>query len=152
MKMVRESLALAGLVFQIAVVWYFWSALPVRMPTHFGMHGTPDGYGGKSVMIILPAVTVFVYGLLTVVSFFPQSMNFPVAVTDENRGRLEAIGLTLLGWLKAELAWTFAYVSWATIQVGLGRSSGLGWGFVPLMLVVLGGTVFINLVRTFRAA
>ena len=151
MRLLRESLALAGLVFQIGAVWYFWSALPAQVPMHFAANGAPDSYGGKSTLILLPAIAFLIYGLLTVVSFFPQSFNYPVEVTNENRGRLQAIALALGGWLKAELTWIFAYIGWVTIRVSLGHSDGLGGAFLLLMLGGVGATVIVALVLTFRA-
>ena len=38
-------------------------------------------------LIILPAVTLLLYGLLTVVSFFPRAFNFPAEVTEKTAAR-----------------------------------------------------------------
>lgn len=152
MRALRETLAIAGLAFQIGILWRYWSTLPQNVPTHFGISGTPDAYGGKSTMLLLPAIAVLLYVLLTVISFFPQSFNYPVVVTDENRGRLQSIALALIGWLKAELTWLFAYISWITIRVSMGRSDSLGWQFLPVSLLVVGATVTAGIVQSRRAA
>jgi Protein of unknown function (DUF1648) len=151
MRFIREALAFAALAFQIGVVWFFWSQLPAQIPTHFGISGTPDDYGAKSNLVVLPAIAMVLYGLLTAVSFFPRAFNYPIAVTDENRDRLQAIAVAVLGWLKAEITWAFAYITWVDIRVGLGVSGGLGWAFLPLMLGVVGVTVAIGVVQTRRA-
>src|SRR5579862_2084713 len=101
MRIVREFLALAGLLFQIGAVWFFWTQMPAQVPTHFGFNGTPDAFGAKSSLLVLPVVTLALYGLLSVLSFFPQAFNYPVEVTAGNRERLQGIALGLLGWLKA---------------------------------------------------
>jgi len=100
----------------------------------------------------LPAVTLGLYVLLTVIGFFPRSLNFPVEVTEENRGRLEPIALSMMGWLKAELTWLFTYIAWAVIRVALGRANGLGWAFLPVALVAVGLTVAFGIVQMRRAA
>jgi hypothetical protein len=151
MRFIRETLAIAGLAFQIGAVCFFWSQVPASIPTHYGMGGTADDYGPKSTLAVLPGIAIMLYGLLTAVSYFPRTFNFPVAVTDENRDRLGQIGIALLGWLKAELTWVFAYIVWTTIRAGLGVSSGLGWAFLPVMLGVLGATVCIGVVQMCRA-
>jgi hypothetical protein len=149
-RFIRETLAIAGLAFQIGAVGFFWRHLPAIIPTHYGFGGTADSYGARSTLLVLPAVAVMLYGTLTAVSLFPRNFNFPVAVTDENRQRLERIGIALLGWLKAELTWVLAYISWATIRVGLGVSGGLGWAFLPVMLTVVLGTVGIGVAQMSR--
>lgn len=150
MKPLREALALAGIAFQLWVVGSSWQNLPARVPTHYGFSGQADAYGGKSSLLLLPAVTIGLYLLLTVLSRFPQAFNYPLEVTAENRPRLEAIALGMIGWLKAELTWTFAYIEWTTIRQAQGLASGLGWGFLPVSLGVVLATVGIGLVWMFR--
>lgn len=151
MRFLRETLALAGLAFQIGLVWLSWNSMPARVPTHFGFSGRADAYGGKSSLLVLPAASIGLYALVTVASFFPRAFNYPVAVTDGNRERLEAIALALMGWLKAEITWIFAYICWAGLRVAQGQSSGLGWAFLPLVLGGIGATLVIAVVQMQRA-
>ena len=150
MGFIREILAIAGLAFQIGAICLFWGHLRSGVPTHYGLGGTADSFGARSSLIVLPVIATLLYGLLTAVSFFPRTFNFPVAVTDENRDRLERTGIALLGWLKAELTWVLAYISWTSIRVGLEVSTGLGWAFLPVMLGVVGATVCIAVVQMCR--
>ncbi len=119
---------------------------------HFGISGAADSYGDKSTLIILPVVTLLMYSLLTVVSFFPQWFNVPAEVTEVNRGRLEVIAISMMGWLKAELTWLFAYIGWAVIRVALGRAKGLGWAFLPVTLAVVSFTIIASVLNIRRAA
>jgi len=151
MRFLRESLALAGLAFQIGVGWYFWSTPPARIPMHYGFRGRPDSYADKSGMIVLPIITLVLYAFLTILSFFPQGFNYPVTVTDRNRGRLQALGVAVIGWIKAEIIWLFAYITWQDIRVGLGVSSGLGWAFLPVTLAAIGATITVAIVQMRRA-
>jgi uncharacterized membrane protein len=57
-----------------------WSRFPDRVPVHFGLHGTPDGWAGKNVFtvygpILLIAVVVALTSLALVLS--PRHCNFP---------------------------------------------------------------------------
>ncbi len=144
-------MALAALALQIGVVWFFWGHLPAQVPKHYGITGAPDDYGGKSTIIALPAVTILLYGLLTALSFFPRAFNYPVAVTDENRERLQATAVSLLGWIKVEITLLFLYIAWTDIQVGRNVSGGLGWGFLPAVLAVFGVTITVGIVQVRRA-
>jgi Protein of unknown function (DUF1648) len=152
MRLVRETLALLGLVFQIAVVRYFWDRMPREVPTHFNGLGTPDAYGDKTELLIVPVIALFLYAMISTLSFFPQLFNYPVTVTDQNRGRLQALAVAMLGWLKAQLTWTFAYIVWGSVRVAAGASSGLSIAFLPVMLLLVGGTVVWNILRMRRLA
>ena len=152
MRLLREVLALAGLLYQLAVIWTAWPALPSRVPTHFGISGRPDAFGDKSSLFLLPAVTIALYTLLTVLSFFAQTFNYPVRVTDENRPRLHALGVTLVGWLKAELVWIFAYLCVSSIAVAEGRVAGLSPAFLAIALGVTAVTTLVVVARMRREA
>jgi hypothetical protein len=77
--------------------------------------------------------------------------NYPVAVTDRNRERLHALGVALAGWCKVAVTWLFAYIAWIDVRVGLGLSTGLGWFFLPAMLLGIGAPIAIVIVQMRRA-
>ena len=151
MRLVRELLAAAGLLYQLVAVWMAWPALPSRVPTHFGFSGRADAFGDKSSLFLLPAVTITLYTMLTVLSFFPQTFNYPVRATDANRSRLYALGVSLLGWLKAELVWIFAYLCTSSIAVAEGRAAGLSPAFLVVALGVTAFTTAVSIARMRRA-
>lgn len=134
-------MAVVALVFQFWIIVSNWSELPARIPTHFGISGRPDHYGGKSTLVALGVMALLLYLFLTIISFFPQTFHYPVLVTAANRTRLQAIALAELSWVKAEMAWVFAYIFWTVVQVARGDSEGLGWTFAPMILVVVGTTI-----------
>jgi uncharacterized membrane protein len=146
-RTIAEGVALTALAAQFLYLAAVWQSLPAQIPTHFNASGAPDGYGGKAVALLMPCVALGMYILLTVISYFPETFNYPVAVTDANRPRLAAISIAMLAWMKAELTCTFAYITWATLRV-----SGLGWAFLPIMLATLAITMAAGIVQIRRAA
>jgi Protein of unknown function (DUF1648) len=108
MRVLPGSLAIIGLAVVIGSVSLSWTHLPARVPTHFGLSGPPNGFGPKSSLWILPVVATVCYIGLTLVNRFPRAFNYPVKLTDENRARLEPLGVALVGWLKADVLWVFA--------------------------------------------
>ena len=130
LRFIREAVACAALALQAGVVWFYRSRLHSQVPAHYGITGAPDEYGDKSTLIVIFSVTILLYGLLTVLSFFPRGFNYPVAVTDGNRDKLQAMAVALLGWIKAEIVLLFLYITWTDVQVCRGVSSGLGWAFL----------------------
>jgi hypothetical protein len=138
-----EVVAVAGLLGMLLMVWAYWPELPVRLPTHFGLSGQPDAWGGRGSFWFLPIVGVFLYALMMVVYRYPQFCNYPVQLTEANVERQYRLARSMLQWLKAEILWLFWYLEWQTIQVGLGKSGGLGSAFLPVFLLVLFGTLGI---------
>ena len=67
MKTIRELIALAGLVFAIAVVADFYSRLPERIATHFNGEGVANGFGARSTLWVLVGIAVLLYGTLSAV-------------------------------------------------------------------------------------
>ena len=65
-----------------------YSALPNRIPIHYGADGVVNGYGAKSMIWVLVATAWIEVGIISAVEQFPRNWNFPVKVTNENRCRL----------------------------------------------------------------
>lgn len=93
----------------------------------------------------------FLYILLTVVSKFPHTFNFPWAITEENAERQYQIGRAMIGSLKTELVWLFTYIEFGVIQVALGKIKGLGMLFLPITLIIVFGTILIWVVKGYKA-
>lgn len=148
--MLLEVLAAAGIAVCALVVLKAWPGLPAEVPSHFGFGGSPDDWSGRGIVWLTPAVALVLYVLLTVVRLYPKAMNYPVKLTPENTSRQYALAVSVLGWLKAEVAWTFAYLSWTEIRVAEGRAAALGAWFLPVVLVVVGATVGGYLVMALR--
>src|ERR1039458_3838342 len=79
MKAFRELVAVVGLLSAIFVVVFNYRELPQRIPTHFGVSGMVDGWGDKSALWEIVALSCFLYIVLTLVRFLPpNAMNLPV--------------------------------------------------------------------------
>jgi hypothetical protein len=140
-----EIAAVAGLLGMLLIVWAAWPQLPVRLPTHFGLSGLPDAWGGRGSLLFLPIVGFFLYVMMTVIYRYPQIYNYPVKLTEANVERLYRRSRSLIQWLKAEILWLFWYLEWQTIQIGLGKSGGLGGAFLPILLLVLVVTTGVSI-------
>lgn len=143
-----EMVAIGGVIVGLVLPAFHWSTLPERVPSHFGVSGQADAWSARGFVWFLPAVTVFVHLLLTVVSLIPpRYYNYPWRITAENAPRQVRIARRLLCVLKAELVWLFVYLTWQTIRVALGQVSGLHSAFLPVTLAVVFGTVLYYFVR-----
>jgi len=157
-KFVRKTLAFIALA-ALAVSWvltaraiYGAPPLPARIPTHFDAAGNINGWGDAQTLWLLPIVATCVVALLTVISFFPQTFNYPVSVTPENRPRLEAITFSMMAWLQAELACQFLWILWVIIRSARSARSELSPLLMVLGIAAIFATVAAHIVAMVRAA
>jgi hypothetical protein len=150
MRRLPDTIAILGLIVMFGSVGIFWPQLPAQVPTHFGVSGPPNSYGPKGGIWMLPIVGFLLYCFLTLVSRIPLGFNYPFDSTAELRTRLQPLTLELVGWLKAEVVWTFAWLTWTVLQISLGRSSGLSPAFPVVTLGAVVLTIVVFLIRVFK--
>jgi uncharacterized membrane protein len=146
-RALQEIIALVGLLVTVLSIWMSWNSLPAMIPIHFGLNGTPDGFAGRGFLWLLPEASVLLYGALFVVGLFPRFYSLPVPVGDPRRPQLEALASQMLGWIKAEVMWLFAFLTWMSIRAARHQSSGLGVATMPCLALLVLSTVAIYLVR-----
>ncbi len=139
---VMELLAMAGLalLFGYAVYWYRF--LPDTIPTHFSAGGKVDGYGSKGSLFMLPAIGVFIYALLTLVSLIPHTFNFPGKITPQNALRQYRLAIRLIRVLKIVLVFLFFFIVMMIVRSALNARLDQSIFMLPVML----GLTFIPIV------
>lgn len=155
MRKQLEAISLAGLALMVWITGralYGPARLPDRIPTHFDAAGNPNGWGSASTLLLLPAVAVAIYLLISGIARLPALFNYPVEVTEENRARLEALTLQMLAWLKVELVCLFAWIQWFIVRFDRQGHGTLSPAVVVWFLIVFFGTVGWHIVAIFRAA
>jgi hypothetical protein len=80
----------------------------------------------------------------------PHISIFPVSVTDLDRQALQNLAIDMPGWLKAEVMWIFAWLTFAAISTASGHRSGLGPAFAPASIGVVAATIALFCHRMFR--
>ena len=151
MKTAREVIALVGLVFSAAVVADFYSRLPERIATHFNAEGVANGFGARSTLWVLVGIAVLLYLILSVVGSLHGVVSLKRPLAPEREKVVLAESMEMVGWVKVEVCWMFAYICLAMVRNGMGLQVGLGWWFLPVTLVVVLGTCVVYLVRIFGA-
>ena len=150
MKTVRELIALAGLVFAAAVVTDFYSRLPERIATHFNAEGVANGFGARGTLWVLVGIACLLYATLSVINFVPGVVNLKRPLAPEREKLVLAEAMAMVGWVKVEVCWMFAYLCLAMVRNGMGMQVGLGRWFLPVTLLVVFGTTGFYLARIFR--
>jgi len=146
MKSLRELLATVGLLFAILTVAVQYSELPRRIPVHFAANGLANGWDDKSFLWFLVVITCLVYLGLTMIPFAPKG-SFSLPVSPQLREASFPLALDMVAWLKAELTWIFAAITWSMVVVAQGRSKGMTPWFTPLAFGVVFATVLYYIAR-----
>ncbi len=146
-----EAVAILAIVATTSIIARSWGELPDLIPRHFDFAGNPDAWGRKSTLLFLPAVSMGLYIMLTVVSRAPHRFNYPWEITEQNAERQYRIALSMIQMLKAEVMMLFCYITWATIRSANLANMGLGSLFLPLVLGIVFTTIFIHVLAAARA-
>jgi len=155
MRKLLEAIAALALAVLFWITWvalYGPGKLTGQIPTHFGPTGQPTAYGPPSMLLLFPIIGIVLYALMTAVSFFPSSFNYPVRVTAQNRPRLQQLALNLIAFLKAETLVLFAVIQQQTIQAVRQQTNGLPVLLMPAALVLIFLTIGAHLVAMRRSA
>ncbi|CAA9324494.1 protein of unknown function DUF1648 [uncultured Microcoleus sp.] len=146
-----ELLAAIAILLAVLLIVQFWAVLPDRIPIHFGVRGLADAWGDKVTIWIMPAVAAIIFAVLTAVSRYPHTFNYPVPITSENARRQYLLGRGLLVWLKAEICWLLAFVVRQQILVALGNAQRFSMELLLGLVVLMLGTVGVYLLKAYSA-
>lgn len=146
LQIVLEIIGLLILIGTIAFVCIRWNQLPPQIPEHYNAMGKIDRWGSKSEIVIMPIIGVFIYVLITVISFFPEIWNLPVQVTDENKETVHSRARSLLILTKVEMLGIFFYIIFY-----MAITQPLPMAFLPVSLIILFCTIIFFILRIRRA-
>jgi len=146
-----EAAAATGVLATAAILLAFWPELPEEIPHHFDARGTPDRWGGHSVLWLLGGMILLFYAGVTILQRFPRVFNYPWAITESNAQVQFTLAVRLLRWLKAAFVWTFFATILATCRVATGRSAGLPWMMPFALVVATFGITAVYFVAAWRA-
>lgn len=146
-----EALTIIGFLFSLFLIYRCWNLLPERIPSHYNFEGHPDGWSIKETLFIFPGVIFIIFTAISVLERFPNIYNYAFQLTEKNISRQYFLARNLLGWLKFEIAWFFAYIEWKTIEVSMGQARGLGPAFVFIFLAFIFGSVAVYFWQAYRA-
>ncbi|MDD2218216.1 MAG: DUF1648 domain-containing protein [Eubacteriales bacterium] len=98
----------------ITALYFFfsWGDIPDRVPMHYNFAGEVDRYGNKKELIILPLLSVVMYGSMTLVEYLPPAYwNIPVKVTEQNKDLVYSETKKLLVTEKLAIVILFSYIA-----------------------------------------
>ena len=134
MKRFFDSLNWVLVILMVAFAVWAWPQLPEKIPTHFGIRGTPDAWSEKTLLrwFTVPAVGIGLTGLLWLVRFIlphrPKWVNLPdrrclTELPEECQKQVIKMLAGFLAMVQTELLVIFGLIEWASYRSALGYSS-----------------------------
>ncbi len=117
-----------------------FASTPDQVPTHYDYTGTPTTSGNKNSLWLLVGTGTLLYVLLSVVSLFPHTFNYPVEITPQNAERQYTLAVSMMRTLKIVVLMVFGYIQLITLQ-----ASRLGGWFLPVFVVAIIGVIGLYL-------
>jgi len=136
-----EIIAIACLIILFLYPAINYSSLPEKIPSHFGGNGLPDDYAKKASLWILPIIGLFLYLFLSWIQTIPHLFNYSVKITEENAERQYKISIRLVLIIKVICLSAFAYITWSSVRIALEKADGMGVAFLPILLILIFGTI-----------
>lgn len=127
---------------------FYYPSLADEIPIHFDYKGEVNSYASKETIFILPFIGTFLVGFLTLISKSPESFNYTVEITEENAERQYTNAVLMMKVLRLALLLVFMLIDWEVIQIGLGKSKGLGAWFLPIFLILVFVPIIYFLIRS----
>ena len=147
---ILELLAITLLVSFFAYLIYNYPKLPASIPSHFNTSGEADEFSARDTLWALPAIALFTYSLLTIISRFPHTFNFTVKITAQNALRQYTLAIRMIRFIKLVITGMFLTISLGIVRVAMGQSTGLGFWFMPVFLILIFVPIIIYFVMASR--
>lgn len=128
-----ETVWAVALFAAIGEVALRWSSLPARIPVHFDASGGVNGWGGKSMLLVLVGSTIAMSILLTIAASFQRMINIPMNA-DRDSPAVRRLLRSMVIVMKTVMTLGFFWIDHVTIKTALGEPGGMGRLFLPLFL------------------
>ena len=146
----QKMLEIVGIILLVLFVGFIamsWGELPDKIPGHYNAAGIVDRWGNKGEILILPVITILLYGGLSVITLFPQMWNVPQTKNESNKYLVYSTLKTMLILMKIEVTVNFFFISYFSIK---GRN--LPALYTPIFLVMIFGTLIYYTWKSYKQA
>ena len=141
---IMSALLLCLFISYISLSWFY---MPDMIPGHYNAFGEIDRWGSKVEILFLPAITLFVYLILTLISHYPSAWNVPRIRNEENAAAVYNCLKTLLVLLKLEIIILFFFFSFFSVS-----GKNLPASYLPILLLVIFSTTAYFTVKSYYLA
>lgn len=130
---------------------YVFVQSPDTIPTHYNASGTPDDYGNKASLFVLPLVASVLYLGMTALNKYPHIFNYMTPITADNALAQYTAATKMIRILKLVILFIFTLIVLFTHLTTKGTTNGLGSWFLPVALALLLAPLIILIARSLKA-
>lgn len=145
-----DIISIVLIIFLCIITFIEWNNAPDIIPVHYNFHGEVDRIGSKNQLFFTLPVVVILYIGFFILAKYPQIYNYIVKITDKNREVQYNMAATLIRILNIEIVAMFIYVQLKEVNSIFYERGVLPWIFVPVVLVVLIGTIGIYIYKSLK--
>ena len=128
-----------------------YKVLPAVIPTHFDVEGKADRFGNKKWIFLMPIFGIIAYLGFLIVLNYPESVNFPVEITNENKDHQISIMMFFMKWLLTLVLIIFLNNQDYVIRYSFNEKAKTRIPFwLPLVLIFLSLIATIILASVFK--
>ncbi|MFJ7664884.1 DUF1648 domain-containing protein [Lysinibacillus sp. NPDC097162] len=141
---------IGGGIFIVSIIFIIsqWNTLPEEIPAHFNGAGEVDRWGSKIELFILPGIGIFLWIFLGLLEKVPYMHNYPARLNESNVEAFYLNSRKILNEIKNLCLILFAVISFEIVLVALGKVDGLGWWFLPVVLIGIGIPIVKGLIAS----
>lgn len=140
-----DLLGFGAILFMFIFGAIHYGNLPDTIPTKFGFDGEPTQWSPKAMLWLLPAIGLITWSGMYLLNKVPHIFNYLNPITPENALYQYTTATRFLRYLNTGIALIFSYLFGSMIQAGLGYQDRLSMWFLPIIIVVLLGSVVVYL-------
>ena len=155
MNFVDKLILVIGCLFVIASffsVIIYYPELPDEIPIHYGLDGIPDDYDEKSSIWSLPVLSLLMFIGLHYLSKINIPYNFAAKSVVKNTAYHRKTHYRFIQILNSIIAFIFFFLTYKTVQIGLGNETDLGNYFIYIVVVGLFTPIVVYIALFYRKA
>lgn len=155
MNFVDKLILVIGCLFVIASffsVIIYYPELPDEIPIHYGLDGIPDDYDEKSSIWSLPVLSLLMFIGLHYLSKANIPINFNAKSVVKNASYHRKTHYRFIQILNSIIAFIFFFLTYKTVQIGLGNETDLGNYFIYIVVVGLFTPIVVYIALFYRKA
>ena len=138
-----DTIAVAALVALWAETLVSLPALPEMVPTSFGHDGSPQAYGSRFELLLLPAIGTVMWAIVWLtMRARTMRLNVPFVIPDDRLPLIQPLYFTMQRMLRVELLVGFVALQAAIIDSA--KAEELVPGFVGIVLAVIVATIALT--------
>lgn len=140
-----ELLGVILIVLFIGFIAMSWANIPDKIPGHYNAAGVVDRWADRWEVLMLPVITLLLYGGLSIISLFPQIWNVPQPKKESNKYQVYSTMKTMLILMKIEMTANFFFLSYFSVK---GRN--LPIIYLPIFLIIIFGSIIYYTWKSYK--